>query len=276
MDECLFVEFGESTGALDWGDVEPIALATPKLMACYLVDAEVRDAPPEEEFKAWLWAIKGDRMIRAYGAILAPCLFYLPVRPPKFEKLYERMAAAIKAGKLPLRDRDTLYPFPLEQVADIEGNIRDDGYVSVADVWKWQRASGVPTLKTAKELWKWCNPALYGWYGRYQLPDADESNAKKRGEIEGKFQDVPYRNQQSWMKANYDSFIWRAFEAGIEPDRMKIIDWLLTTPEGKGGKRATWARIKIETRITELWGEYCVAQSRRRPWETFSTEERRS
>jgi hypothetical protein len=106
--------------------------------------------------------------------VLAPCISYIPVRPPKFEKLHGFMSDAIKAGKLPLRDRDTLYPFRLDQVADINGDIRQDAYISIADVWKWQRDSGVPTFKTAKELWKWCNPRLYGWYGRYTLPDADD------------------------------------------------------------------------------------------------------
>jgi hypothetical protein len=62
-------------------------------------------------------------------------------------------------------------------VADINGDIRQDGYISIADVWRWQRTSGVPTFTTAKALWEWCNPRLYGWYGLYTLPDGGDVEA---------------------------------------------------------------------------------------------------
>jgi hypothetical protein len=173
MEDTLYIEFGESRGPFDWGQADHVALATPKLMTCYLVEAEVRDNPPEEEFKMWLWALKGEQM-HAYGVVLAPCLFYVPVRPPKFDKLYGFITEAIKTGKLPLRDRETLYPFSVDRVTDIGGDIREDGYISVADVWEWQRASKVPTLPSAKELWKWCNPKRHGWYGWYIFTDRIE------------------------------------------------------------------------------------------------------
>ena len=184
-DDTLYIEFGENKGPLEFEDgIGPIALATTRLMAAYLVEAEVRDNPPASEVDVWPFLAKQGRN-RAHGVVLAPCIFYNPVRPPMLEKLHGFMSDAIKAGHLPLRERDTLYPFRLDQVADIDGEIRQDGYISIADVWKWQRTSGVPTFKTAQKLWTWCNPRLYGWYGLYTLPDGDAVETVKEVQSNG-------------------------------------------------------------------------------------------